>query len=70
MSPTLNFRKKLPILIQTGGHKKQSQMDLEVEDLRRVLVRVDLTNWDIQLIYFMMMYLPLDGLIPLRILKI
>ena len=26
-SPTLNIRKKLPILIQTDGHNKQSQMD-------------------------------------------
>ena len=27
VSPTLKFRKKLPILIQTGEHQKQSQMD-------------------------------------------
>ena len=26
-TPTLNIRKKLPILIQTGGHNKHSQMD-------------------------------------------
>ena len=27
VSATLKFRKKLPILIQTGEHQKQSQMD-------------------------------------------
>ena len=55
VSATLKFRKKLPILIQTGDHQKQSQMDLEGEDLCWVLVRVDLTKWEIRLIYLIFM---------------
>ena len=60
------------------GRALEAEPDgLEVEDLRRVLVRVDLTNWEIRLIYIYAMallaiylkYLTLDRLIHLRMLK-
>ena len=61
------------------GRALEAEPDgLEVEGLRRVLVRVDLTNWEIRLIYIYAMallaihlkYLTLDRLIHLRMLKI
>ena len=45
--PTLKFRKKLPILIQTGEKPEAEPDGLEGEDLCWVLVRVDLTKWEI-----------------------
>ena len=44
VSPTLRFRKKLPILIQTGEQQKQSQMDSREKTFVECCVRVDLTN--------------------------
>ena len=61
------------------GRALEAEPDgLEVEDLRRVLVRVDLTNLEIRLIYIYAMallaiylkYLTFDRLIHLRMLKI
>ena len=39
------------------GRALEAEPDgLEVEDLRWVLVRVDLTNWEIRLIYLIFMF--------------
>ena len=54
------------------GQALEAEPDgLKVEDLRGVLVRVDLTNWEIRLIYVMALLaisriLPLDRVIHLR----
>ena len=55
VSPTLRFRKKLPILIQTGEQQKQSQMDSREKTFVECCVRVDLTNWQIRLNYVIFM---------------